>query len=77
MRAPRSGWIEAIDGLRIARLARAAGAPTDPGAGIELLRKQGDKVVAGDPLFRIYGDDAADFAMAAAGAAEEPGYRIG
>jgi thymidine phosphorylase len=77
VRASRSGWIEEIDCLRIARLARTAGAPTDPGAGIELLRMQGESVRAGDPLFRLYGDDPADFAMAVAGAAEGPGYRIG
>jgi thymidine phosphorylase len=77
VRAPKSGWVQGIDCLRIARIARTAGAPTDPGAGIELLRKQGDSVRAGDPLFRVYGDDPADFGMAVAGAGEEPGYLIG
>ncbi|MCW5714669.1 MAG: thymidine phosphorylase family protein [Bauldia sp.] len=77
IRASKSGWVQGIDCLRIARIARTAGAPTDPGAGIELLLKQGDSVRAGDPLYRVYGDDPADFGMAVASGSEEPGYLIG
>ena len=32
----------AIDNLRLARLARLAGAPMDKGAGVDLLKKVGD-----------------------------------
>ncbi|MGZ6049840.1 MAG: thymidine phosphorylase, partial [Phenylobacterium sp.] len=74
--APSAGHVAAIDCLRIATLARLAGAPTDPGAGIELLRKIGETVRAGEPLYRIYGSEPSDFAFAAAAAAADPGVRI-
>ncbi len=74
--AGRSGWVEAIDCLRIARIARYAGAPTDPGAGLELLRRKGDPVRAGDPLYRIYGLDPSDFAFARDAADEVSGFQV-
>ncbi|MGV8839556.1 MAG: thymidine phosphorylase family protein [Bauldia sp.] len=77
IRAPKAGFVQGVDCLRIARIARTAGAPTDPGAGIELLRKAGDGVRAGDPIYRIHGDDPADFGMAVAAAREESGYLLG
>src|SRR5690349_3283291 len=40
--ARRDGVITEIDCFRIARIARTAGAPSDPGAGIDLLKKAGD-----------------------------------
>ena len=74
--APRSGVVAAVDCLRIARIARMAGAPDDPGAGVEMLKRIGDTVVAGEPLFRIYASEAADFRFAAALAAEDSGVRL-
>ncbi|HET9158989.1 MAG TPA: thymidine phosphorylase family protein [Caulobacteraceae bacterium] len=70
------GVVEAIDCLQIARIARLAGAPTDAGAGVDLLCKTGDRVRAGEPLFRLHGSDASDFAFAAEAAAQDSGYRI-
>jgi thymidine phosphorylase len=77
VRAEASGVVSAIDCLRIATVARLAGAPTDPGAGIELLRKAGETVRAGDPLYRIYGSEPSDFGFAIEAAGEDAGYRIG
>lgn len=74
--APSAGRIAAIDCLQIARIARLAGAPTDPGAGVELLRKTGETVRAGEPLYRIYGSEPSDFGFAADAAAAESGVRI-
>ncbi|MCI3179251.1 thymidine phosphorylase [Caulobacter sp. CCUG 60055] len=74
--ARTSGWIEAVDCRRIATIARLSGAPTDPGAGVELLRGAGDPVRAGDPLFRIYGVDPADFGFAREAAEEDSGFRL-
>jgi AMP phosphorylase len=37
-------------------LARVAGAPHDPGAGILLHAKKGNLVKAGEPLFTIYAE---------------------
>ena len=77
MTAPRDGLVEAIDCHRIAVLARFAGAPTDAGAGIDLLKTVGDRVRKGDPLYRIHGADPADFAFATEAAAVLSGFGIG
>jgi thymidine phosphorylase len=72
--ARADGWIESVDCLRIARVARLAGAPTDAGAGIDILRRKGDRVRAGEPLYRIHGVEQADFAYAASAADTESGF---
>ncbi len=72
--APRDGEVGAIDCYRIASLARLAGAPTDPGAGIDLLKRVGDPVRKGEPLFRIHGEDAADFSASCDAAGEASGF---
>ena len=74
--AARTGPVEAIDCLRIANIARLAGAPTDPGAGVELLHRVGDPVRKGDPLYRIYGSDASDFGFAVEAAQIDSGFEI-
>ncbi len=74
--APTAGAVEAIDCLRIANVARLAGAPTDAGAGILLLHRLGDTVRAGDPLYRIHGSDASDFAFAVEAAQADSGFRM-
>jgi thymidine phosphorylase len=74
--APRAGRIAAIDCLRIATVARLAGAPTDAGAGLKLLRDVGETVRAGDPLYRIHGDEPSDFAFALEAAASDSGVRL-
>jgi thymidine phosphorylase len=74
--SPSDGWIDRIDCLRIARLARLAGAPTDAGAGIDLLKRKGDNVRAGEPLYRIHGVDRADFTYAIGAADAETGFYI-
>lgn len=74
--AGRGGWIEAVDCLRIAQIARLAGAPTDPGAGLELLKRTGEPVRAGEPLYRIHGLDAADFGFAVEAAGETCGFKV-
>jgi thymidine phosphorylase len=74
--ATRSGSVQAVDCLRIARVARLAGAPTDPGAGIDLLKRKGDPVKAGEPLYRIHGLDPADFGFAKDAAGEDSGFGV-
>jgi len=76
VRADRAGFVSAIDCLRIASIARLAGAPTDPGAGLDILRKVGEPVAAGEPLYRIYGSEPSDFGFAVEAAAEDPGVSI-
>jgi thymidine phosphorylase len=74
--ASRDGAVGAIDCYRIASLARLAGAPTDPGAGIDLLKRVGDAVRKGEPLFRIHGEDAADFSASCDAAGEASGFTL-
>jgi thymidine phosphorylase len=75
--AQRAGAVAAIDCLQIASIARLAGAPTHAGAGLDLLRKVGDSVRGGDPLYRIHGSEPADFRFAIEAATEDCGMRIG
>lgn len=75
--ASRDGVVTQIDCFRIARIARLAGAPSDPGAGIDLLRKVGETVRKGEALYRVHGLDESDFAAACASADEGPGVEIG
>jgi thymidine phosphorylase len=75
--APRDGVIEAIDCLRLNRLARTAGAPIDKGAGIRVFKKVGDPVAQGEPLYRIHAVDESEFNLALAGAKTDTGYVVG
>lgn len=74
--ADRSGTITDVDGWVLGGLARDAGAPHDKGAGIYLLAHTGDRVRAGDPLYRIHANAPAELAKAAAQAQRASGYRI-
>jgi thymidine phosphorylase len=75
--AQRGGFVQAIDCLRLNRLARTAGAPLDKGAGIRLFKKIGDRVEPGEPLYRIHAFDPSQFALADAASRADPGYTIG
>jgi thymidine phosphorylase len=70
------GEVAAIDCYRVARLARSAGAPTDQGAGIDLLKKTGDRVDKGEPLYRIHACLQANFQLACEAATADDGYRL-
>ncbi len=48
------GKIHHIDSKVISKIARLAGAPKDPGAGVYLYRSKGDTVRTGDKLFSVY-----------------------
>ncbi len=74
--ATNAGVVHGIDCLRIARIARVAGAPMFKGAGVDLICKTGDAVRSGDPLYRIHATLDSDLGFAADLAAEDPGYAI-
>jgi len=74
--AQRSGVVQSVDCLRIAAIARLSGAPTDPGAGVDLCVKMGASVRAGDPLYRIHASEPADFGFAVEAAGVDAGYGI-
>ncbi len=52
--APTSGVLVAIDNRRLARLAKLAGAPTSPAAGLRLNVVVSDSLTAGQLLFTLY-----------------------
>ena len=62
--ASSAGRITRIENLKVAKCAKLAGAPVDAGAGIDLLRKVGDEVKAGEPLYRIHAEEEADLGYA-------------
>jgi thymidine phosphorylase len=76
VRADHRGSVAAIDCHLISRIARAAGAPMDKGAGIDLLRKVGDRILQGDILYRIHAESSAGLAFARELAEASPAYTV-
>lgn len=74
--APKDGVVTGIDCLRIARIARMAGAPAFKGAGVDLLKKTGDTARKGEPLYRIHAALPADLGFAADLAAQDSGFVV-
>ena len=56
--ATASGRVRLVDNRNISRIARAAGAPHDVGAGVILHCEQGDKVKQGDLLMEVVAESA-------------------
>ncbi|MEW6647392.1 MAG: thymidine phosphorylase family protein [Pseudomonadota bacterium] len=75
--APQEGVVTAIDNYVMAKVARLAGAPIDKGAGVDVLKKLGDPVGKGEPLYRVYAEYKSDYAFAKALTDENSGYAIG
>jgi len=76
VKAPKTGEITAIDNYHLARVARLAGAPMSKGSGVDLLRKLGDRVRTGEPLYRVHAEFEADYEFASERCRQETGYRI-
>ena len=74
--ATRDGHVQSIDCERIAAVARLAGAPTDPGAGLLMMKRAGDPVRRGDPLYRIYGMEPSEFRFAVDAAGVSSGFLL-
>ena len=70
------GYVAQVDNVLIARVARAAGAPKDAGAGVLLYGKQGERVKEGDKLFEIYADRRSKLEEAYTLAGREPPIRV-
>jgi thymidine phosphorylase len=62
--AERSGYVQAIDNRRIARLAKLAGAPQDKAAGVYLHVAVGDSVALRQPLCTVHADAPGQLAYA-------------
>jgi thymidine phosphorylase len=52
--AQHAGAVRRIDNRRLARIAKLAGAPGTPTAGVDCRRRLGERVAAGDVLFEIH-----------------------
>ncbi|MGC9164343.1 MAG: AMP phosphorylase [Thermoprotei archaeon] len=55
--APIDGYVTGIDNSAITAIARAAGAPSDKGAGVRLYYKAGYKVKKGEPILTIHAEN--------------------
>lgn len=58
--------VKAIDNRKLARVAKLAGAPLSPAAGLELRARTGDHVEKGQPLFTLHAQTKGEMAYAAA-----------
>jgi thymidine phosphorylase len=75
--AEADGVVTDVDNVRIARIARLAGAPQSPGAGVELYCALGDRVSRGQPLYRIYSTNPSEREFARRQAETGHGYTLG
>jgi thymidine phosphorylase len=62
--ATRAGTVTLIDNRRLARIAKLAGAPTSPAAGLELHTPVGTTVERGQPLFTVHAEAPGELAYA-------------
>jgi thymidine phosphorylase len=77
VKARDKGVVTSIDNLQLAKIARLAGAPMDPGAGVDLFKKLGDPVNKGDILYRVYAAFRSDFNFARSLCQRDSGYVVG
>lgn len=75
--APAAGMVVGIDNLQLARIARLAGAPKVPSAGVDLFKRLGDTVNEGEVLYRIHASYPADLAFARDACGRDSAFRIG
>ncbi len=75
--AEADGVVVGIDNHQLARIARLAGAPKMQGSGVDLLKKLGDTVSQGEPLYRVHADYPSDLEFARHASTRASGYAIG
>ena len=64
IRSSKSGYVHTIANKNIVGMAKAAGAPSDKGAGLFLHKKKGQRVEQNEPLITVYADNEAKLARA-------------
>lgn len=69
--AARAGRVAEVDNRRLGRIAKFAGAPTNPAAGLVLHVRRGETVSAAQPLFTIHAGSKGELEYALAYAARE------
>ncbi len=62
--APGTGRIARMDNRRLSRIAKLAGAPRAPAAGLDLHARLGEQVDAGQPLFTVHAESPGELAYA-------------
>jgi thymidine phosphorylase len=62
--AIRAGRLSAIDNRKLSRLAKLAGAPARPAAGLILHKRLGDEVAFGEPIVTIHAEASGEIAYA-------------
>ncbi|HEQ79004.1 MAG TPA: hypothetical protein ENN76_01910, partial [Euryarchaeota archaeon] len=72
----RDGYVDYIDNKRLVKIARAAGAPKDKGAGLIVHNKGGRKVEKGTIMLTLYADNKVKFEEAKRLVLEEMPIRI-
>lgn len=70
--ATRAGTVKLIDNRKLARIAKLAGAPTSPAAGLELHTPVGTTVERNQPLFTVHSEAPGELAYALAYVAANP-----
>ena len=74
--AEQNSRVTSIDCIELSAIARAAGAPKDKGAGVDLLAQPGDEITAGQPLYRIHASDNGGLTAAWSVAATNNAFRL-
>lgn len=64
VKSPKNGTVRSIHNQKIAKVARLAGAPSDPKAGVLLHVKTGHKVKKGQPLFDVFAENPEELSFA-------------
>lgn len=64
MKSTKTGTVKRIDNRKLARIAKLAGAPKSPSAGVLFAAPLGKKILAGDVLYTIYSDSAGELRYA-------------
>ncbi len=77
VRAQRAGVVCGIDNFQLARIARFAGAPKVPHAGVDLGKKLGETVQAGELLYRVHAKFPSNLQFARHACEKSTGFAIG
>lgn len=70
--ATREGRVAEVDNRRLARIAKLAGAPGSPNAGVDCRLRIGDRVLAGQALLEVHAQTPGELEYALAYAANHP-----